>query len=130
MQLSVFVVLSAALTAMASPTGGHFRAREASPPAHVDGNVQVCTDVNSAGVCRVFPFANGECISFDKHGAFNDKVSTFNPDINVQCIVFKDGDCLGTTLNINFPGADDLTPLNFNDEMTSFRCNSVGSKAP
>ncbi|KAJ6480967.1 hypothetical protein C8R45DRAFT_1151680 [Mycena sanguinolenta] len=99
-------------------------------PKRVDGNVQFCTDVNSAGDCQVFIFTNGVCHNFSKHDTFHDKVSSFTPDIGVECTLFQDGNCSGVTIDLGFPGSHDLDAQNFNDRLTSFICNRVGPGGP
>ncbi|KAJ7210577.1 hypothetical protein B0H12DRAFT_1242722 [Mycena haematopus] len=124
MQLSALFFLSAGLTgALASAIGDKLIARG-------DGNVEFCTDVNAQGNCQVFEFTNGACHSFVPNDAFNDQVSTFIPDIGVQCTVFQDTGCSGTTLALGFPGSDDLRAQSFNDEMSSFICNQVSAGGP
>ncbi|KAK7012787.1 hypothetical protein R3P38DRAFT_1553270 [Favolaschia claudopus] len=109
-----FALLAAALVSV-----------QASPlVARVDGNVKFCVDILGLGNCQVDAFNNGDCFDFLTSAKdFNDKVSTFQPDIGVTCTVFQDSGCSGNSLALSFPGSTDLRVQNFNDIMSSFRCD-------
>ncbi|KAK7050596.1 hypothetical protein R3P38DRAFT_3608439 [Favolaschia claudopus] len=92
--------------------------------ARIQGNVFVCVDAGFTGNCGVFHGASGQCISFGPD--FNDDISAVGPDSGQDCFFFIDGDCLGAQLGpIRNPGIPNLNvPPNvqFNDQISSFKC--------
>ncbi|KAJ6580183.1 hypothetical protein DFH09DRAFT_1444641 [Mycena vulgaris] len=131
MQFFAFVILSTALSAMASPIAPREPAKEIVarvPPG--DGNVKLCTDNDLGGTCTVTNFANGACNTFAKGDSFNDKVSSVVPDPNVVCTMFSNTGCSGSSIEVTFPGVQDLDldfQLKFNDVISSFRCFLAGA---
>ncbi|KAJ6528767.1 hypothetical protein DFH09DRAFT_1412740 [Mycena vulgaris] len=128
MQFFAFVILSTALSAMASPIAPREPAKEIV--ARGDGNVKLCTDNDLGGTCTVTNFANGACNTFAKGDSFNDKVSSVVPDPNVVCTMFSNTGCSGSSIEVTFPGVQDLDldfQLKFNDVISSFRCFLAGA---
>ncbi|KAJ7463573.1 hypothetical protein FB451DRAFT_1180062 [Mycena latifolia] len=94
------------------------------------GNVYLCTAANWEQYCVYITDAGpGECVNLA--GDLNDLVSSFGPDPNQFCNMFRDFDCTGSEVGpIRAPGISDLSqPINlgegggvlsFNDVLSSY----------
>ncbi|TFK72121.1 hypothetical protein BDN72DRAFT_855753 [Pluteus cervinus] len=98
--------------------------------AFADPAVFYCTDVNWSGNCHQSPITvdqEGVCRNLkDDVARFNDAISSFGPDEDLHCTVFKDFDCPTNNLYnyaaIEYPGYADLRTIGWNDVISSYTC--------
>ncbi|TFK67857.1 hypothetical protein BDN72DRAFT_898618 [Pluteus cervinus] len=95
-----------------------------------DSTVYFCTDINWGGTCHQSPpIVTGVCHNLLGGVAqFNDQISSFGPDHNVYCTLFRDLDC-NTNVGpdgyelVEYPGIADLRIFGFNDVTSSYACS-------
>uniref|UniRef100_A0A8H7XQ92 Uncharacterized protein n=1 Tax=Psilocybe cubensis TaxID=181762 RepID=A0A8H7XQ92_PSICU len=89
--------------------------------ASVDGHLFVCVNAQFVPPCNNFNFNDGQCINFV--APFQDSISSLGPDPGFTCIVFKDSNCSGESLDVSNPGISDLSQgTDLNDQISSFQC--------
>ncbi|KAJ6579937.1 hypothetical protein DFH09DRAFT_1360607 [Mycena vulgaris] len=122
MQFSALVILSAALSTLASPVRREPLVNELVARALV--SITVCTDVNFGGQCLLITTPEHQCATVG--GLFSDSVSSIRLDPNVSCDFFQDTGCSGSSgsLRINFVSENDLRLQNFNDVISSWKCQT------
>ncbi|TFK67856.1 hypothetical protein BDN72DRAFT_73481 [Pluteus cervinus] len=96
-----------------------------------DNTVYYCTDINWGGSCHQSPPVDGSCHNMQGGVAqYNDQISSFGPDPNLYCIIFRDLDCKFTTggyTSVGYPGVADLRTIGFNDAISSYTCGPLGT---
>ncbi|TFK72124.1 hypothetical protein BDN72DRAFT_895104 [Pluteus cervinus] len=97
--------------------------------ALADSAVFYCTDINWGGNCHHSPpiTADQQGVCHNMKGdvaQFNDAISSFGPDGDLSCTVFKDFDCPSTDsgFQIVHPGWADLRTVGLNDVISSYQC--------
>ncbi|KAF8156001.1 hypothetical protein B0H34DRAFT_517195 [Crassisporium funariophilum] len=85
------------------------------------GDVKLCSDINMQGNCDTLKFLNNVCYNLGSDLA--DKLSSVDPiGSNIQCKLFKDDDCKGTTMGFT---KHHNTLGNFNDVVRSISCTTT-----
>ncbi|KAK1829967.1 hypothetical protein QBC39DRAFT_383727 [Podospora conica] len=95
--------------------------------------VGFCPDDNGMGICRILGGPIATCLNFPS--GWNDVVSTIDVPWFTGCRFFQHGDCQGAELIFynnfntharlaNLKEAVSVDMANWNDRISSFRCNS------
>ncbi|KAK7911552.1 hypothetical protein PG985_014033 [Apiospora marii] len=85
-------------------------------------HLYICINSDFKGACTNLEVNTGGC--YNLLGNWNDAVTSLGPDKGTTCTIWQDAGCSGRSLgNIVNPGIYNLADWNFNDIMSSLRCN-------
>ncbi|KAK7524940.1 uncharacterized protein IWZ02DRAFT_218685 [Phyllosticta citriasiana] len=92
---------------------------------NADG-VYYCTGYNFQGTCWHFGMEMGVCYDINDP-ARRGKMSSFGPDWEVTCEIFKGRGCSGKKKTVGYPGYKDLRPIFFDNQIASYNCRTMPS---
>ncbi|MCJ1427237.1 hypothetical protein MMC29_005140 [Sticta canariensis] len=112
--------------------------RYASPPVGQGAKVAkraepgfyFCNHADYKGLCFRDQSTFGTCVTVeddlnDAPDQFGNSVSSVSVNDGTHCTLYRDARCEGASTTILFPGEHDLYFKDFNDVMSSFRCEEI-----